>query len=62
MDNSHDYMCLRDAAKYLGVNRTWLAGALAALGIPLMSLGTAKVVKRTDLERVRKLKPEKVGT
>ena len=61
MDNTPDYLSLRDAAKYLGVNRTWLAGALAALSIPLMPLGTAKVVKRTDLERVRKLKPERVG-
>ncbi len=61
MDNSHDYMSLRDAAKYLGVNRTWLAGAVAALGIPTMALGTAKVIKRTDLEKVRKFKPEKVG-
>lgn len=58
-DISPHYMCLRDAAEYLGVNRTWLAGALAALDIPLQPLGTAKAVRRSDLEQVRRFKPQK---
>lgn len=54
-----DYLSLRDAAKYLGANRTWLAGALAAMSIPLTPIGQSKAVKRSDLERLRPLVPRK---
>lgn len=54
-----EFYSVQAAAIYLGVNRTWLAGALAAMSIPLTPIGQSKAVKRSDLERLRPLVPRK---
>lgn len=53
MDQKPEYLSLREAAKELGVNRTWLAGALSSLEVPLMPLGQSKAVRRSDLARLK---------
>ena len=54
METKAEYLSLREAARELGVNRTWLAGHLAALSIPLMPVGKSLAVRREDLKRVKR--------
>ncbi len=53
MVNKKEYLSLRKAAEELRVNRSWLHGHLAGLGIPLMPIGNSLAVKRSDLKRVK---------
>lgn len=53
METSNEYLSLTEAAKSLGVNRTWLKGHLAALQIALVPVGKTLVIRREDLKRVK---------
>lgn len=48
-----DSVSIREAARTLGVNRTWLSGYLRGRGIRLVPVGSSLGVRRRDLRLVR---------
>jgi hypothetical protein len=52
-DPDHGGVSLSAAAELTGTNRQFLKGFAVAIGIRLVSIGTAKAMSRRDFERLK---------